>query len=203
MENISRVMARIDVIKSQIGVPAGGFQAALDAQMTVIDPVMETRRPTMGVSTRVSGTPLSAEVSEYVRTHSLDERNGRLDPSELVGISGGWGDRDYALIPPAADSFERMRRAAALDGIDLRVIDAYRSWEVQAAAYEDYLAGRKKEHVLPPGTSEHGKGMAVDFTNGAIIGRDDPEWHWLSANAREFGWHPISNESWHWEFRGS
>jgi LAS superfamily LD-carboxypeptidase LdcB len=95
-----------------------------------------------------------------------------------------------------------MRAAAAADGIDLQVVDAYRSWEVQAAAYEDYLAGRKNANVLPPGTSEHGEGLAVDFTNGAILDEGDPEWRWLQQHGREYGWYPISNETWHWEFRG-
>ena len=25
----------------------------------------------------------------------------------------------------------------------------------------------------------------------------------LVDNARRFGWYPISNETWHWEFRGT
>lgn len=219
MDNISRVLSRIDTIRTQLGMPAqpGGFQTALDAQMSSFDPVAEARLPAAAtIRTTLGGTPVTpvtswpsgrvvsaADLDAYVRTLGLEERNGRLDGSELQSITGGWNGGDYALIPPAADAYEQMRAAAAQDGVNLQVIDAYRSWEVQAAAYEDYLAGRKKAHVLPPGTSEHGQGMAVDFTNGSILGQDDPEWAWLQNNARRFGWHPISNEAWHWEFRGA
>ena len=95
-----------------------------------------------------------------------------------------------------------MRAAAAADGIDLQATDFYRSWESQNNAYEKHLRGEKHANVLPPGTSEHGVGLAVDITNGHIIGRNDPEYAWMRANGAAFGWYPISNETWHWEFRG-
>lgn len=221
MDGITRVMARIDTLRSQLGIPVdnGSFQAALDTELQSLDvtaaartpsftrwPVAQTNAPsTMPSTTYVtpgSGVVTATQLDGYVRNNRLEERNGRLDRSELQTISGGWDGRDFALIPPAADAFEQMRAAAAGEGVDLRVVDAYRSWEAQAAAYEDYLAGRKNANVLPPGTSEHGQGMAVDFTNGAVLDTGDPEWAWLQANGRRFGWYPISNEAWHWEFRG-
>jgi hypothetical protein len=209
VDNISAVMARIDSIRAQVGMPAnrGAFQAALDTQMTIgstqIVAAGTVRQASSVRAVPGTGIMTAAQLGTYLQQHDVEARNGRLDRSELQTISGGWGERDYALLPPAATAYEQMRSAAAADGIDLQVIDAYRSWEVQAAAYEAYLAGRKKEHVVAPGTSEHGKGMAIDVTDGAIIGTDDPEWRWLQDNARRFGWYPISNETWHWEFRGT
>ncbi len=208
VDNISAVMARIDSIRAQAGIPAGrgSFQAALQTQMTVGSTQMvaagTVRQASAPPAVPVNGILTAAQLDTYLQERNVEARNGRLDRSELQTISGGWGERDYALLPPAATAYEQMRSAAAADGIDLQVIDAYRSWEVQAAAYEAYLSGRKKEHVVAPGTSEHGKGMAIDVTDGAIIGSDDAEWRWLQDNARRFGWYPISNETWHWEFRG-
>lgn len=92
--------------------------------------------------------------------------------------------------------------AAAADGIDLRAVDSYRDWETQNRAHQEFLAGDRPANVPSAGHSQHGNGLAVDVSNGSIIGRDDPEWHWLRANGRRFGWYPISNETWHWEFRG-
>lgn len=129
-------------------------------------------------------------------------RNGRLDPSRLTAVSGGWNGTGM-LLPPAAASWERMRAAAAADGITLLAVDTYRSWETQAAARAEYEAGRKSAYVAPPGESLHGLGLAVDLTNGHLIGPGDPEWEWMVANGPRFGWGPISNESWHWEYRGS
>lgn len=149
-----------------------------------------------------SGTVFTAaELADYLVIHNIEERNGRLATSELTEVSGAWFGTGY-LLPPAASSWEEMRSAAAADGIDLQATDLYRTWESQNNAYQKHLRGEKKANVLPPGTSEHGNGLAVDITNGHIIGVNDREYTWLHNNAARFGWYPISNETWHWEFRG-
>ena len=150
-----------------------------------------------------SGTVFTAaELSDYLTVHNVAGRNGRLDTSELASVSGGWFGTGY-LLPPAATAWEEMRSAAAADGIDLQATDFYRSWESQNNAYQKHLRGEKLANVLPPGTSEHGVGLAVDITNGHIIGSGDREHAGLRNNAAHFGWYPISNETWHWEFRGT
>ena len=153
------------------------------------------------VATRPSAIATSAELTEYLEVHDITARNGRLDTAEMVSVTGAWFGTGY-LLPPAATAWEEMRAAAAADGIDLQATDFYRSWESQNNAYQKHLRGEKQANVLPPGRSEHGIGLAVDITNGHIIGRNDPEHAWMRANGAAFGWHPISNETWHWEFRG-
>lgn len=143
----------------------------------------------------------SEELSRYMTTNGIEARNGRLRPDELAAVSGSWHGTGK-LLAPAAEAWELMRSAAERDGIELQAIDTYRTWESQERAYKAHLAGEKKANVLPPGTSRHGAGLAIDVTNGHIVDRNDREWQWLDANGRSFGWHPISNEAWHWEFRG-
>ncbi len=208
VDHLSQVMGRIAEIRSRIGVPAsGGFAQILDAELSSPSSESSTLSPLVfgasvaGLGPAPQGLVTAAELDAYLRAHDVRARNGRLAPTELVEVSGGWSGRPL-LLAPAADAWEQMRRAAAADGIDLRVVDAYRSWESQDRAYQAHLAGVKRANVLPPGRSEHGNGLAVDVTNGHIVGRSDPEWRWLDANAWRFGWYPISNESWHWEFRG-
>ncbi len=154
-----------------------------------------TARPVTGVAT-------AGDLRAYVGSRGVRERNGRLDSAELVEVSGAY-QGTARLLPPAASAWETMRAAAAADGIDLRLVGAYRTYESQARAHQAYLEGRKSARVLPPGTSEHGVGLAIDVTNGATIGPGDPEWAWMDANARDYGWFPIETESWHWEFRGA
>ncbi len=149
------------------------------------------------------GTIRTAELDTYLAMHGIEERNGRLSPHELVSVSGGWNGSAARLLAPAASSWESMRSAAAASGFDLYAIDTYRSWETQNGAYQAFLRGEKPANVLPPGKSVHGLGLAVDFTTGSLLSLSDPEWQWLTANAHQFGWYPISNESWHWEFRGT
>lgn len=148
------------------------------------------------------GVASVAELNAYVASNAIEARNGRLDAHEMVPVPGGWDGRTVQLLPPAAEAWNAMRTKAAAEGINLQAVDSYRDWATQDRAHREYLAGNKPANVLPAGHSQHGNGLAVDVTNGSIIGRDDPEWHWLQANARRFGWYPISNETWHWEFRG-
>jgi D-alanyl-D-alanine carboxypeptidase len=189
------------------------FVVAPQAQMTTAHGLRSsaTQGVTLGMMLGITTTPMtyrvpesiarSSELAEYLQVHGIEARNGLLDRSELTAVSGGWNGSAY-LLPPAAGAWEEMRAAAAMDGVNLQAIDTYRSWEVQEVAYHSHLRGEKKANVLPPGESEHGNGLAVDVTNGHLVGPGDPEHLWLRNNAGRFGWYPISNESWHWEFRG-
>ncbi len=149
-----------------------------------------------------SSTVLSAAgLQEYLTANDIEPRNGRLSNLKLASVSGTWNGTGY-LLPPAAAGWEEMRQAAAAEGIDLQAIDTYRSWETQNGAYQAHLRGDKAANVLPPGESEHGKGLAVDLTNGRLLGAGDTEYNWMQNNGRRFGWYLIANKSWHWEFRG-
>lgn len=59
-----------------------------------------------------------------------------------------------------------------------------------------------------PGTSNHEKGLAIDFDlNGdedqLDVQRADPRFKWLQANAARYGlYNKISNEPWHWSVTG-
>ena len=219
MESIANALARIDQLHERLGVEVGrsGFREILDARMGSDFSTVESaasssvgaqfgaffgRGGVIPVAPFTGGTvATTTELGRYMEVHSVEVRNGHLDHWDLVPVDGGW-DAQARLLPPAAEAWTAMRHAAATDGIDLRVIDSYRSWDVQAHAHNEHLAGRKEANVLPPGESEHGHGLAVDITNGSIIDTSDAEWQWLNANAERFGWYPISNETWHWEFRG-
>jgi hypothetical protein len=167
---------------------------------------------TLGVMLGMTSGPTTAQpsatvrrasgLSEYMTVHSIEARNGRLSTTELTSVSGAWNGTGY-LLPPAAAAWEEMRQAAAGEGIDIQAIDTYRSWESQNGAYQAHLRGDKTANVLPPGKSEHGNGLAVDLTSGHLLGVGDAEYTWMRTHAAEFGWYPISNESWHWESRGT
>jgi LAS superfamily LD-carboxypeptidase LdcB len=62
-----------------------------------------------------------------------------------------------------------------------------------------------------PGTSEHEKGLAVDFTyNGQTICfprpgsqcSGNPAFDWLKANAHRYGLKNLPSEAWHWSTTG-
>lgn len=207
MEGVAAAASRVAEIHQRITPPrpSGDFAAHLDREIERTSPARDAVSHTLHAhhtGHSGGGKVLTPQLEYFLSTHGIRGRNGRLvDSGLLVPVSGSWHGNGK-LLAPAAEAWEEMRARAAADGVDLRAIDTYRSYDVQASAYQDHLSGKKKANVLPPGRSEHGNGLAVDVTNGALVGPGDVEWEWLNANAARFGWHPISNESWHWEFRG-
>lgn len=219
MENVSRVLTRIETIEQRLGVHReGGFDVVFDRAVAA-----GRSSGTSGLATPSAGgfgaiftgsgmlpvaappaSPVmtSAELTDYLVTSGITDRNGHLGSAELTAVSGAFDDRPARLLPPAAAAWESMREAAARDGVDLRVIDTYRSWDAQADGRDRYLRGEKDAYVAPPGESRHGEGLAVDVTNGGLVGPGSVEWAWMRDHAESFGWAPIPNESWHWEFRG-
>jgi len=122
-----------------------------------------------------------------------------------------------------AGPLEQMIMDAEKDGMCLVVISAFRTKEYQAKLY----ANSDKIYVAFPGTSEHEKGIAVDFTACPMSDgvRDDtverpelanefdtfPEYQWLVDNAYKYNFEQsytednveetgFPTESWHWRF---
>lgn len=123
--------------------------------------------------------------------------------------------------------YEAMYTAAKEDGIILTPYSAYRSYERQKINYENltdtYMTryGISREEaakkaatvILPPGTSEHNLGLAVDICNTLDSFADSKEYKWLTEHAHEYGFilrytaekQSITNivpEPWHWRFVG-
>lgn len=147
--------------------------------------------------------------------------NGKMDKDRLMTFRGCTLERDaaymYALMWSAADS----------DGVTLRTIDCYRTYNKQDAAYnrrcpytsvakydidpvtgEKWKTGTRSVRICsgPPtaraGESNHGWGRAIDFGNrrGSTLDCRSEEFRWLQANSKRFGWvHP----RWAWCDRDS
>jgi peptidoglycan hydrolase-like protein with peptidoglycan-binding domain len=92
-----------------------------------------------------------------------------------------------------ADKFDAMVAAAKADGVELRITSGYRSHAEQQKLWD---ANPNPKYVARPGTSNHEKGNAIDFTNtpGA--------WAWLKKNAARFGMHNYPVEAWHYSLDG-
>jgi len=196
----------------EVAAPAEEFAMTPQGIESTTAPRLGSSVVTLGVMLGMTSGPTFAPSSatvvgspalrEYLAAGNIEARNGRLSPAELAPVSGAWNGTGY-LLPPAAAAWEEMRQAAAAEGINLQAIDTYRSWESQNNAYQAHLRGEKAANVLPPGRSQHGNGLAVDLTNGHLVGVGDAEYAWMRTHGAQYGWYPISNESWHWEFRGT
>ncbi|PPK98830.1 D-alanyl-D-alanine carboxypeptidase-like protein [Kineococcus xinjiangensis] len=117
--------------------------------------------------------------------------NGKV-PAEALSTIGHGSHRMWA---PAAANYQRMREAAAREGVTLKVTDSYRSYEQQVD-----LARRKGLYsqgglAAKPGTSEHGWGLSLDLD---LDGRAQA---WMRTHAKEYGFtENVPREPWHWTF---
>ena len=102
------------------------------------------------------------------------------------------------LDPSLFDAIQDAARAAAAEGVDLRITSGWRSKGFQPRLFDD--AVRKygsvdiaKQFVASPDVSKHVVGQAVDV---APVDADN----WLISNGAQFGLCQIyANELWHFE----
>jgi zinc D-Ala-D-Ala carboxypeptidase len=139
------------------------------------------------------------------------------EATDLVVAETGQGGREHLLVPEAARAWQAMKAAAAADGMDIRIVSAFRSVGRQADIVRAKLTkGLSLEEILqvsaPPGYSEHHSGRAVDLTTPGVRPLEEEfdstaAFGWLTQNAARFGFnlsYPANNsagylyEPWHW-----
>jgi hypothetical protein len=120
------------------------------------------------------------------------------------------------------DELQQMIDAAKSEGLTLEPVSGYRSFEEQALQRikfcSDNLTDLSFERIFKggtatcttsvrnPGTSNHNKGLAMDFGRNGVT--DDkafeayPEFTWLKSNASKFGLKNLPGEPWHWSIDG-
>lgn len=141
------------------------------------------------------------------------------EAAELIDAGLDMFDRPQKMTAAANEAWQLMRQAAAGDGVELKLVSAYRSVDYQCELIQAKLAdGRSIDDILKvnaiPGHSEHHTGCALDLH----CGDGDPltedfettvAFSWLSNNAHRFGFrlsYPRDNaegidyEPWHWCF---
>jgi len=138
--------------------------------------------------------------------YAEDDRFARI-PSEIANKEGMYMRKE------ALEDFQKMRKAAAQDGIALRIMSAARSFNHQKRIWEGkwngnrLVEGKNMKTAFPdpaerarfimkyssmPGTSRHHWGTDIDinsfnpeYFNG---GRGQKEYQWLVDNAHKYGY---------------
>ncbi|MCX7557186.1 D-alanyl-D-alanine carboxypeptidase family protein [Xanthomonadaceae bacterium JHOS43] len=142
------------------------------------------------------------------------------EPARLAFAGVDRYRRPLWLTGAAADAWQRLRTAAARDGVMLDAISGYRSHAYQLGIFRRKLArGIALDAILAvnaaPGYSEHHSGRALDIgTPGEPPAEESfeatPAFAWLCARAAAFGFtmsyprdnpHGIVHEPWHWCFK--
>jgi D-alanyl-D-alanine carboxypeptidase len=148
------------------------------------------------------------------------------EPPELEYVSG-----DYAVDSRIAPALKRMIADAKLEGVNLMICSAYRTAQYQSELHNrqiDYYKSIGQSDVeavatastivVPPGTSEHQTGLAVDIVEPEYQTLDDGfadtlAAKWLYENSWKYGFilrYPqdkteitkVIFEPWHYRFVG-
>jgi peptidoglycan hydrolase CwlO-like protein len=122
--------------------------------------------------------------------------------------------RGIVVASSIAGNLENLLAAADKAGIDLGG-SGYRDPAGQIAlrrahcGSSDYDVYQKpafqcRPPTARPGTSNHERGLAIDFTsNGSILSRGSKAFAWLQSNASRFGFRNLPSEPWHWSPDGN
>ena len=136
---------------------------------------------------------------------------------ELEKLGGRYGVG--SMVPDAAAAFRAMADAAKADGVSLRSVSAYRSYETQTGLYNRYVSidgkANAERYSARPGYSEHQTGLALDINTASISAHfeNTAEYAWLRAHCARFGFllrYPREKESitgyryepWHYRYVG-
>lgn len=158
-------------------------------------------------------------LKKYSKVYFLSEN---YSPPEVVDIAEEFKikpDKKLQFLEDAYPFLENMLEDANEDGVELRVISAYRSFDEQMALKSNYAvtygAGTANQFSADQGYSEHQLGTTVDFGTPEVTGaylsfEKTPAFQWLMDNAHKYGFvlsYPKGNayytyEPWHWRFVG-
>lgn len=158
-------------------------------------------------------------LKKYSKVYFLNEN---YSPSHLADISPQYSlatGTVYQIHGSVSPYLEQLLEAAKVNGFDLRVASAYRSFETQiglkAVNVVRYGTTQANSFSADQGYSEHQLGTTIDFgtvKSGLVFAKfaNQPEYTWLLENAYKYGFilsYPKNNayyiyEPWHWRFVG-
>ena len=107
----------------------------------------------------------------------------------LINLGGNYGGGQ--LEKEAGEYFKKMSDAAKNDGIGIKNVSGYRSYNTQVNLYNNYVKqdGQKKADTYSAraGTSEHQTGLASDINSVSNSFENTSAFKWLSKNAYKYG----------------
>jgi len=109
----------------------------------------------------------------------------------------------YLLDETALNAFIEMAEAARVEGIELRILSAYRSFSLQQSLYNAYVERdgfeKAEQYSARAGHSEHQTGLAVDVNLLSQDFESLPEFLWLRDNSYKFGYILRYKQGYEWE----
>lgn len=148
--------------------------------------------------------------------HALDDS---FEPTSLVAVPEEHSDGEkYYANKEAVNALIQMFESAKVDGLEMVVSSAYRSYDDQVELMEFYRKwygdNYVNSYVARPGFSEHQTGLAFDVASTSTkVFVDSKEYEWMSENAYKYGFilrfykkaetiTGYKSEPWHYRYVG-
>lgn len=225
------VKKKNDNIANQGTTAAPSGSTAPGVSATVSSAATDSTTPT---DTTVNVTVLAPGTIDNPTIITIDEENWHLTlvnscyriPEDYEPNLVYVCNSEERLDVNVAEKYEEMYNAGLEDGVTLTPCSGYRSYELQERNYNNKIAfyesqGYTNEEaiaeaskiIMPPGSSEHNLGYAMDIVCVDEWFEDTEEFKWLTENAADYGFimrypedkQDVTNviyEPWHWRYVG-
>jgi LAS superfamily LD-carboxypeptidase LdcB len=117
------------------------------------------------------------------------------------------------MTTKTACAFDKMASAADEDGVRIMIASGFRTVPRQEYFWNCYQTKKcnSGNKAARPGTSNHGRGVALDLNTNCGKQKDTKPncsnskvYQWLKNNAHKYGFkRTVQSEPWHWEYVGS
>ena len=159
--------------------------------------------------------------TNYLLVNKFNYLGSDYIPNNLELLDNSYAKSGIYLVKEAKDNIERLIDKAKNDGMNIRVISAYRSYSYQENLYNNYVKNDGVEladtYSARPGYSEHQTGLVVDVTrafDNFNNFENTNEYNWMLENAANYGFilrYPkdkenittYSFEAWHYRYVGA
>ncbi|AOZ92445.1 M15 family metallopeptidase [Paenibacillus crassostreae] len=185
-----------EIVENEQGAANSGGQA--------VDPVMAVRSESSIQATIQEVEGQSVVTNPEAITVIVNKQRGLpegYEPKDLVEPNVPFsfdGPHEKRMMrKEAAEALEELFAGAEADGIELRAVSGYRSYDRQKVIYETNVRNRGEEAASrvssTPGNSEHQTGLAMDVSSPSVgnvleesFGQT-VEGKWLAEHASEYG----------------
>lgn len=193
-------------------------ESLTSANLDVSEPVSTTKQPPKPSPGIVNVDQNNWELVLVNTNYRLPD--GYVPPKLLTVVN------DCRLDSRVVPHYLDMYNAALSDGVKLTPFSGYRTYEVQKRNYnnkinyykgigydEEEAAVKASTVIMPPGSSEHNLGFAMDIVTCDTWFETTDEFTWLRENAYKYGFimryakektdiTGVIYEPWHWRYVG-
>ena len=131
------------------------------------------------------------------KEHGLSEDYTPGDLADIIYYAKDRSSKGRYMRQEAANAFHSLSEDAALEGHEIVVTTAYRSYAFQSDLYYGYISSKGQEwadkYSAKPGTSEHQTGLAADCSSPSVGYQltssfgETQEGIWLAENCDKYG----------------